>query len=88
MGGLNAAAAAVWLAMARKIWLTVKLLAKKETVTQQSNNEYRVAVHAPAEDGRANARLIELLAEHFHTAKANIHILHGHGSRKKLIEID
>lgn len=74
--------------MARKIWLTVKPLARKESVTQQSDNDYLVAVHAPAKDGKANARLLELLAVHFHTQKSNIRILRGHTSRKKLIEID
>ncbi len=74
--------------MARKIWLTVKPQAKRESVTELAENRYLVAVHAPAKDGKANARLIELLAEHFHTAKSHIRILRGHAARKKLLEID
>jgi uncharacterized protein (TIGR00251 family) len=74
--------------MARKIWLTVKPQAKLESVTELADNNYLVAVHAPAKDGKANARVVELLAQHFHTAKSRIRILRGETSRKKLIEID
>jgi uncharacterized protein len=74
--------------MARKVWVTVKPLAKKDLVTQQSECDFVVSVHAPARDGKANARLVELLADHFHTAKTQVRILHGHSSRRKLVEVD
>ena len=74
--------------MALKIWVTVKPLAKIESVLRQSDFAFTVSVHAPAKDGKANARLVELLADHFHTAKSHIRILNGHASRNKLIEID
>ena len=74
--------------MARKIWLTVKPQAKQESVIELTDNRYLVAVRAPAKDGKANTRLIELLAEHFHTAKSHIRILRGHAARKKLLEVD
>jgi uncharacterized protein len=79
---------ALWSAMARKFWVTVKPLAKKESVAQQSDLELVVSVHAPARDGKANGRLVEILADYFHTAKTQVRILHGHSSRKKLIEVD
>jgi uncharacterized protein (TIGR00251 family) len=47
-----------------------------------------VSVRPPAKNGQANARLIELLAAHFGTAKAQVRIVRGHSSRKKLIEIE
>ena len=74
--------------MARKFWVTVKPLAKKESVTQPSDLELVVTVHAPAREGKANGRLVEILADHFHTAKTQVRILHGHNSRKKLVEVD
>ncbi len=74
--------------MARKFWVTVKPLAKKEIVMRRSDNELAVSVRAPARDGLANARLIELLAEHFQTAKSHIRILRGQSARKKLLEVD
>jgi len=74
--------------MARKIWVTVKPQAKHEIVILESNGELRASVNAPANEGKANSRLIELLAEYFHTAKSKIRILRGQKSRRKLIEFD
>ena len=74
--------------MARKLWVTDKPLAKKESIEQRSDGEFVVSLHAPARDGKANARLVELLADHFHKAKTHVRILHGHRSRKKLVEVD
>jgi len=74
--------------MARKIWLTVKPQSKRESVSELAADHYSIAVNAPAKDGKANLRLVEVLAQHFHTAKSRIRILRGQTSRKKLIEID
>ena len=74
--------------MAQKFWLTVKPLAKHENVILHSDGELLASVCAPANEGKANSHLIELLAEYFHTAKSNIRILRGQRSRRKLIEID
>jgi len=74
--------------MARKYWVTVKPLAKKESIEQRSDGSLVVLIHAPAREGAANVRLVEVLARHFHKAKAHVRILHGHRSRKKLIEVD
>jgi uncharacterized protein (TIGR00251 family) len=74
--------------MARKIWVAVKPRAKIEAVIRDSESEYRASVNAPASEGEANRRLIELLAEFLHTAKSNIRIVRGHKARRKLLEID
>jgi uncharacterized protein (TIGR00251 family) len=74
--------------MARKFWVTVKPLAKHENVIAHSDGELLASVNAPANDGKANSRLIELLAVYFHTAKSNIRILRGQRSRRKLIDVD
>lgn len=74
--------------MARKLWVTVKPLAKKESIEQRSDGDLIVSIRAPARNGKANARLVELLANHFHTAKADVHVVRGHSSRKKLIAVD
>jgi uncharacterized protein (TIGR00251 family) len=74
--------------MARRISLTVKPQAKQETVTALTDNHYLVTVRAPAKDGKANARVVELLARHFQTSKSRIRILRGLTSRLKLIEFD
>lgn len=68
--------------------MTVKPSAKREFITQQSADNYLVSISAPARDGKANSRLVEVLADHFATAKSHVRILRGHASRNKLIEID
>lgn len=73
--------------MARRIWVTVKPQAKREEVQETAPGEYRVSVHAPAREGRANRALIELLAGHFAVPKSSVKIISGEGSRRKLVEI-
>ncbi len=73
--------------MARKVWVTVKPLAKHEKISAAAG-ELAASVNAPASEGRANHRLIELLAEFFHTKKSNIRIVRGQKSKRKLVEVD
>ena len=40
-----------------------------------------------AEDGKANRKVIEMLAKHFKTSKSNVTIIRGQKERRKLIEI-
>jgi uncharacterized protein YggU (UPF0235/DUF167 family) len=68
-----------------KIWVRGKPQAKKESVTKVADGEYRVSVHPPAQDNRANQAVIKLLAEHFSVPKSAVTILRDHASRKKLI---
>lgn len=44
-------------------------------------------VNAPAVDGRANERLVEMLAEHYHVPRSRITILHGTAGRRKLVQV-
>jgi len=73
--------------MAQKIAVTVKPNAKKAEVTKLSDAEYRVAVRPPAEDGKANEAVIDLLADYFGIAKSAVKIIRGHSSRHKLLEV-
>lgn len=73
--------------MARRISVTVKPNARKSLIAKLSETDYRVSVHASAQDGEANRVLIELLAQHFDVSKTTIRIVHGHSSRRKLVEI-
>jgi uncharacterized protein (TIGR00251 family) len=70
-----------------KITVKVQPRAKKEEVIHEGENRYRVRVAAPPVEGKANERVIELLAEYFDTAKRNIVILRGESGREKLVEI-
>jgi len=73
--------------MAQNIFVIVKPNAKSAAVIKLTETEYRVALHAPAQDGKANRALIELLADYFHVSKSAITIVRGRSARKKLIKI-
>ena len=68
--------------------LTVKVIpnAKKERIEGRGGH-LKVYLNAPALEGRANKRLIEILADHFCIKKRNIEIVHGERSREKIVEI-
>ena len=74
--------------MSRRIWVIVKPQAKKQQLTRLPDGSYQASVHAPAQDGKANQALIELLAREFSVAKSRIAIVRGAASRKKLIELN
>ena len=68
--------------------MKVKPFAKREGVSVNANGTLEVAVSAPPEKGKANERLIELLAEHFGVAKSRVKIVSGHTSHLKVVEVD
>ena len=61
--------------------------AKRPGVEQLSDGSWRVAVSAPAEDGKANVAVIEALAKHFDVPKSSVKIVRGLASRLKEVEI-
>lgn len=56
-------------------------------VTKISDSSYRVKVNARAVEGRANARLLEILAEYFYIPKSHVRIVKGLSNRNKVVEI-
>lgn len=54
---------------------------------KEEDGKLKVYVTKPAEDGLANAQLIDLLSEHFKVKKYRIKIVRGLKSRNKLVEI-
>jgi len=52
------------------------------------DGSWRVAVSAPAEDGKANAAVIEALAKQFDVPKGAVKIVRGFASRRKEAEIN
>ena len=73
--------------MTRRISVTVKPNAKRAGITPISDTEFCVAVPAPAQDGKANQALVELLAGYFKVSKSSITILRGHSAQKILVEL-
>lgn len=55
---------------------------------KESEGVLRVKVDAPAKEGKANKRLIELLAKYFSKPKSSIKIVKGLTSRNKVIEVE
>lgn len=72
-----------------KMVIKVKVIpkAKKEKVIKETDY-WKVYVKAPAVEGKANKRLIQVLAEWFDTKKVNVTILRGEKSREKIVEIN
>lgn len=64
-----------------------KVQIKKET-TSDGKVLYRVYVNVPAEDGKANDAVIELIAKELDIAKSKITIMHGKFCRDKVLKID
>ncbi len=71
-----------------RIEVRVKPGSKKDIVRKLGDGTLEVKVSAPPEKGKANERLIEVLARHYGVSKSSIRIVKGHTSRIKLIEID
>jgi uncharacterized protein len=70
--------------MVRGIYGTIK---PNAGITPIFATEFRVAVSAPAQDGKANQALVELLASYFTVPKSTVTILRCHAARKKLVEL-
>lgn len=69
--------------------INVKVIpnAKNNKVSNE-NGIFKLHVNAPALDGKANRKVIELLSEYFKVNKSKIKIVKGEKSREKLMEID
>lgn len=70
-----------------KINVRVVPRAKKEKVEEIAGG-LKVYMNEPAIEGRANKRLLEILAEYYGMKKYNIKIVLGEKKRDKVIEIE
>jgi uncharacterized protein len=61
--------------------------AKQERIEKDLLDTLHVYVHAPPLEGKANRAVIESLAEHFHTKKGSVQLIHGMKSKQKVFEI-
>jgi uncharacterized protein len=71
-----------------KINVTVVPNARAYLIEKINDDTYKVRVDAPATDGRANTRLIELLADYFDVPRYTVVVVKGFKSRRKIIQID
>ena len=70
-----------------RLQIRVTPRARRPAIETAGDGTILVKVREPAEDGRANAALIAALAGHFRVPKRAVTIVHGHGSRRKLVEV-
>jgi uncharacterized protein (TIGR00251 family) len=70
-----------------KIIIKVKPGAKEDKIEKIDESNYAISVKAPPIDGKANAAIVKLLAEHFDIAQSLVEIISGHMARIKVIEI-
>ncbi len=64
----------------------VKPNSKEEKIEKTGENKYSISVKEPAEDNRANIRVINLLSKELGTSHKNIKIKNP-TSRDKMIEV-
>jgi uncharacterized protein (TIGR00251 family) len=70
-----------------RIAVTVSPGAKRSEVLGRHGDGWKARVAAPAERGRANEALVDLLAEGLGLPRESVRIVAGHTSRRKLVEI-
>ena len=70
-----------------KIKIFIKPNSKVNEVIPQNDGTYIVRVAAPAVEGKANTKLLEVLSMHFKKTKSSFVITSGLKSRNKIIEI-
>ncbi|MDP2885903.1 MAG: DUF167 domain-containing protein [Ignavibacteria bacterium] len=70
-----------------KITVQVKPNARNDEVVVRDDGVFVVKVSVPPIEGRANERLIEVLAKHFKKPKRSIEILAGARGKHKIVEI-
>ena len=59
----------------------------KRVLVREEGGVLVVYVDAPPVKGKANKRLVQILAKHFGVSKSKIQIVSGEKSREKIVEI-
>jgi uncharacterized protein len=70
-----------------RITITVSPGAARSELVGRHGDGWKVRVAAPAERGRANEALVDLLAGALALRRDRIRVVSGHASRHKLVEI-
>lgn len=70
-----------------EVRVRVKTGTKKEGVTLLRDGRLEVVVREKPEAGKANERVVELVAEHFKVAGKSVRILRGQTTPTKLLSV-
>ena len=70
------------------MYLKVKVIpdSKKERIEKIKDDEYRIWIKDPAENNRANERLLEIMRNNF--PNKSIRIVSGHHSPSKILSLN
>ena len=71
----------------KTIQVRVKPNARASGLEERADGVWIARVKSPPVDGKANAELIEVVAEHFSVPKGSVLIKSGAGARLKLVQI-
>ncbi|MBP6514635.1 MAG: DUF167 domain-containing protein [Steroidobacteraceae bacterium] len=66
----------------------VKPNARTSALAQQDDGSWLAQLKSPPVDGKANAELIALVAEHFGRRKAQVTLKSGASGRMKLVQVE
>lgn len=72
----------------KRINITVNTNAKNNSVIATEDDSYKINVTISPESGKANKKVIELLANFLKIKKSQINISSGHKNKNKVIEIN
>lgn len=73
--------------MSRILELKVRPNSRASGLEEQPDGTWLARLKSPPVDGKANAELIGLVAEHFGCTKAEVTIRAGAGGRRKLVKV-
>ena len=68
------------------IKVLAKASSKAEKVEKLTEGEYKISVHEPAHDGRANLKIVKVLADYLGIPKTSIKLIHGSKSKIKIFQ--
>jgi uncharacterized protein (TIGR00251 family) len=71
-----------------KYKITVKPNARKNEIMRGNDGMFVIRVTVPPIEGKANEKVIEILAEYFNKPKRSISIISGIKGRNKIIEVE
>lgn len=70
-----------------RVTVTVVPRARRTAVERLADGGFRVAVTAPAQEGRANGAVVDALAAYFGVPRSKVRIVLGRTARRKVVEI-
>lgn len=70
-----------------KLTIDARAGAKRKGVTELAPGHFRVAVHEPPVDGKANSAIVRALGKHLGLAPSRLVIISGATTRRKIVEV-